>query len=168
MYTPDRFRVDDLDTLHAFMAQNSFGTLVTHENGVPFATHIPVHVDLSSSRVGLLSTHIARANPQWRHISESDVLVIFHGPHAYVSPSWYESELMVPTWNYAAVHAYGRARIVDDAGLHAILEKMVDQYESGRPEPWRMSSLPAEFVEKLRRAIVGIEIEITRRRGSRR
>lgn len=165
MYTPESFRVDDIGKLQSFMAENGFATLVTHHDGSPFASHIPVHIDPAVGPFGTLRTHVARANPQWQHIDEAEVLVVFHGAHAYISPRWYRSELMVPTWNYDAVHAYGRARFVDDAGLHGILEQLVAQYEGGRVTPWTLDSLPADFVQKLRGAIVGIEIEITRLEG---
>lgn len=161
MYTPNHFRIDDLEKLHELMVDNNFATLVTQQDGRPFATHLPFRVDTEDGQFGVLRTHVARANPQWQDIGGDEVLVIFQGAHAYISPTWYASTPMVPTWNYAAVHAYGRARIVDDAALQQILEQTVAQYDPS----WNIDLLPVDFVEKMRRAIVGIEIEITRLEG---
>src|SRR6266487_3531020 len=109
MYMPERFREDDLPTLHALMRDYSFATLVTQHEGVPFASHLPLMLAADEGPYGALFGHMAQANPQWRDFDASqDVLVIFQGPHTYVSPSWYEEDpTNVPTWNYAAVHAYG-------------------------------------------------------------
>ena len=109
---------------------------------------------------------MARGNRQWKHFESGiDSLAIFQGPHAYISPSWYETELSVPTWNYAVVHAYGKARLTDDSGLRAILRDTVQQHEADRDTPWTMDRLPVEFVDKLATAIIGVEIEITRLEG---
>ncbi len=111
MYVPGHFRVDDPETLRAFMRAHAFATLVTVVDGAPFATHVPFLVDDAKGgeeAAGLvLRAHVARANPQWRTLEEQDALVIFSGPHAYVSPAWYGAAESVPTWNYTAVHAYG-------------------------------------------------------------
>lgn len=166
MYIPQTFNESDPEKLQALMRENSFAPLITHADNVPFATHLPFLIDTQSGPHVVLRSHMARANPQWRHFRNGEeALVIFQGPHTYISPSWYESELMVPTWNYAVVHAYGVPRPVDDAGLFDILNGTVGQYEAGREAPWSMDSLPPEFVEKLMKAIVGFEIEITRLEG---
>lgn len=166
MYTPAHFRSDDVAQLHKLMTDNSFATLVTVAEGVPFATHLPVLLDSHRGADGTLRAHVARANPQWQHFANGEeVLVIFQGPHAYISPSSYVDHPAVPTWNYAVVHAYGRPVIVDDDGLRSIIEATVEQYEDTRSEPWRMESLSEEFVAKMMRAIVGFEIEITRLEG---
>ena len=115
MYVPSHFRVDDASELAAFMRENAFATLVSVHDGAPFATHLPVLVDGVGASLAL-SGHVARANPQWTSLDAHDVLVMFTGPHAYVSPSCYENPKSVPTWNYTAVHVYGRAQLVDDRG----------------------------------------------------
>src|SRR5262245_32627214 len=107
MYIPNSFREDDQAELHDLMRQNNFAILVTQHGGAPFATHAPFLLDAERGPHGTLLAHIARANPQWRDFDgQQEALVIFQGPHAYISPSWYEVAPSVPTWNYAAVHAY--------------------------------------------------------------
>ena len=165
MYIPPAFRVEDQETLHAFMQRYSFATLVTVEGGEPFATHLPLLLDAVRGPYGTLRGHVARANPQWRQLATGSPLAIFHGPHAFVSPSWYEAELAVPTWNYTAVHAYGTARLIDDADeLMALVRELTAVYEAPRPEPWLMD-LPEEWLRNLARGIVGFELEITRLEG---
>src|SRR5215467_5979107 len=115
MYIPKHFREDDLNTLHSLMRTYSFATLITQHEGIPFASHLPFILDTERGPYGTLLAHMARPNPQWHDLTgEQEVLVIFQGPHAYISPSWYDVELSVPTWNYATVHAYGHPRIIDD------------------------------------------------------
>jgi len=165
MYIPPAFRVEDLETLHAFMRRYSFATLVTVADGEPFATHLPLLLDAACGPYGTLRGHVARANPQWRQLASGGPLAIFQGPHAYVSPSWYEAELAVPTWNYTAVHAYGAARLIEDADeLLALVRELTAVYEAPRPEPWRMD-LPEDWLRNLARGIVGFELEITRLEG---
>jgi transcriptional regulator len=166
MYTPEHFRVDDRDTLHAFMRQHSFATIVTHDGKTPHATHMPVLLDPDRGENGTLVSHMARANPQWKHCeSGQEVLVVFSGPHAYVSPAWYATSPAVPTWNYTAVHAYGVPRLIIDHDRFAqMLHDLVEFYESGREQRWD-GEMPAEFRDRLMHGIVGIEIEITRLEG---
>src|SRR5579883_1304747 len=124
------------------MRRFSFATLVTVQDGAPFATHVPVLLDADAGEQGALRAHLARANPQWRALAEGqEALVLFQGPHAYVSPAWYETHPSVPTWNYAVVHAYGKPRLLDDAELFALLRASVAEYESGRETPWEFDSL---------------------------
>ncbi len=165
MYTPAHFQIDDRDTLHAFMRQHSFATIVSSDGNVPQATHMPVLLNPTQGPHGCLLSHMARANPQWRHFSDAEVLVIFTGPHAYISPAWYVTEPAVPTWNYTAVHAYGIPRIVTQHDRFAqMLHDLVEFYEAERPNRWH-GTLPAEFRDGLMKGIVGIEIEITRLEG---
>jgi len=169
VYTPDAFREEDVVRLHKLMLDYNFAALVTQQpDGVPVATHLPFIVDTKrgSSGYGTLLCHMARANPQWRSFDvEREVLVIFQGPHAYVSPSWYEEALSVPTWNYAVVHAYGRPRIIEDATeLYTALRRLIQQSEAQFAQPWPFA-LPQDFVQQKMRGIVGIEIEITRLEG---
>src|SRR5258707_15799301 len=138
MYIPKAFREDDSKTLHAFMREYSFATLVTQQEGMPFASHLPFLLDAGQGPYGTLLAHMARANPQWHALdSAQEVLIIFQGPHAYISPSWYEVELSVPTWNYAAVHAYGVPRIIDDkAVLYDLLKALIQAHEAQLEKQW--------------------------------
>lgn len=163
MYSPDAFKMEDKDVLFAFMEQHSFATIVSHDDEAPVATHVPV---LLRRDKGTLVSHIARANPQWKHFAQGkEVLVIFTGPHAYISPAWYASQPAVPTWNYTAVHVYGKPRIVSDQEeFAAMLRELVEYHESSREPRWD-GALPEEYRDGLMRAIVGVEIEITRIEG---
>ncbi|MGB3117194.1 MAG: FMN-binding negative transcriptional regulator [Verrucomicrobiales bacterium] len=166
MYSPESFQVDDPATLAAFLRQHSFATIVTHDGTAPHATHMPVLLEAARGAQGTLVSHMARANPQWRHFANGqEVLVIFTGPHAYVSPAWYVTQPAVPTWNYTAVHVYGIPRPVTDQDRFAqLLHDLVENYETGREGRWQ-GEMPAAFRERLMQGIVGIEIEITRIEG---
>ena len=168
MYIPKAFREEDIGVLHAFMQGNNFAILVTIQDGVPLATHLPLILDRASGSYGTLRGHMARANTQWRTFDETkDVLVIFPGPHAYISPSWYvsEPETSVPTWNYAAIHAYGIPRIVsDEEMLYTLLKDSVDTFEAGFATPWTIQQR-GDFMRKKMRAIIGFELPITRLEG---
>jgi transcriptional regulator len=166
MYIPKAFREDDLNTLHKFMREYSFAILITQHEGVPFATHLPFMLDTRHGPNGTLLAHMARANPQWHDfVSEQEVLVIFQGPHAYVSPSWYEVELSVPTWNYAVVHAYGTPRLIeDDEELYKLLKILIETHEAQFERQWPFQ-LRDDYLQKMMRGIVGFEIEITRLEG---
>src|SRR5579871_1363165 len=166
MYIPAHFREDDPELLHRLIREYSFGTLVTCQNQLPFASHVPFLLDAERGMHGTLRAHLARANPQWQSFEDGkEVLVIFQGPHTYISPSWYTTHPSVPTWNYAVVHAYGVPRLLDDAGLYTLLQEIVLAYEAPRTEPWPFESLTEEYVRQMMRAIVGFEIEITRLEG---
>lgn len=166
MYCPSTFAVTDPSVLHAFIRRHSFATLVTHDGHVPQATHLPVLLRENSPSQVTLVTHVARANPQWKHLENGrEVLVMFAGPHAYVSPAWYATEPAVPTWNYTAVHVYGVPRLVSDpAELSAMLDELIEFYESRRPNRWH-GNLPVDYRQKMMKAIVGIEIAIRRIEG---
>lgn len=166
MYLPKSFEVTDPDKLAEIMRRFSFATLVTSVDGVPFATHLPVLHRPRPGTPGVLAGHVARANPQWQHFAnQTDALAIFSGPHAYVSPSWYATELAVPTWNYIAVHAYGVPRVIEgEAWLIELLDEMVQRYESSRPKPWP-NQLPDDFRRNLIKSIVGFELPIARIEG---
>ena len=167
MYVPASFRIDDLEAMHAFMERHDFALLVSTvlwESGTtPFATHLPLTLDRTRGEYGALLGHIARANPQWRQLEEHpSALVVFRGPHAYVTPTWYEEPLNVPTWNYVAVHARVVARVTHDAArLREILTRLVDAQEASFPDPWSIDRLPEEYVAQSSRGIVGFELEIT-------
>lgn len=167
MYVPLHFSQNHVPTLHGLMAQYGFATLVTTMDGIPFASHLPLLVDSGSGEYGALIGHMARANPQWRGFDAgTEALAIFQGPHAYISPSWYPSQQKVPTWNYAAVHAYGAPRIIEDHDdILAVLTRLVAFYESAMAEPWRIDSQTADFRDTQMRGIVAFEIPITRLEG---
>lgn len=172
MYVPEHFRESDTAKLQCLISEHSFGTLiVAGENGIE-ANHLPfyLNVDVSGS-LGVLECHVARRNPVWQHIAAgSSVLAIFQGPHAYVSPSWYptkaETGRVVPTWNYFAAHAEGRARAVEDADwLRRHLHRLTNRHESNRENPWSVDDAPRDFTNQLVQSIVGIEITIEKLTG---
>ena len=153
MYLPAAFHETELKILHDFIEQHSFGVLVSAAADAPFATHLPLLLDRDSGPQGTLIGHFALANPQSDHGGGQRVLAIFSGPHAYISPRWYEAEHVVPTWNYVAVHVTGILQRIDDAAsLAQIVSRMTDSYERSLPE--RMVS-----------QIVGFRIEIERIEG---
>jgi transcriptional regulator len=148
------------------MRRNSFALLTSNDGAGLVASHLPLLLDAGAEAGshGRLLGHMARANPQWRTI-EGEALAVFSGPHAYVSPSWYEEAGTVPTWNYVAVHAHGTIEVVEERdALIDILRRSVAAYEGPRPEPWRFDE-SAAHVEKMLGAIVGFRIEITRLEG---
>lgn len=166
MYVPAAFREDDPAILAAFMAANSFALLVTGEGGACVASHVPVLHRPGPGQQGVLWLHLARANPQARHLEEGrEVLVVFQGPHAYVSPTWYATAPAVPTWNYTAVHAYGVPEVVRDKDrVVAMLEATVAAYEVGREGAWD-GKLPEAYRDRMIEGITGVEIRITRLEG---
>ncbi len=166
MYIPAQFAKTDLPLLHEFIRAHSFATLVTQNNGIPFASHLHVALDDSVGEYGALIGHMARNNAQWQDLVEGkEVLAIFHGPHAYVSPAWYEPNPMaVPTWNYAAVHACGKARILTEKELIEVLHRQTDENEQGNDHPWQLELTPA-MRERMLGAIGGFEIVLERIEG---
>jgi transcriptional regulator len=164
VYIPAAFAETDTAKLHELIRRYSFGVLTSHGGGGLIASHLPLLLDTDAGPHGHLLGHMARANPQWRDV-RGEVLAIFSGPHAYVSPSWYEEGGTVPTWNYVAVHAYGTFHLVEDRdSLLGILRRSVLIYESPRPEPWTFDE-SAPHVETMLKAIIGFRIEITRLEG---
>jgi transcriptional regulator len=165
MYVPTTFAETDVAKLHEFIEQNSFGILVTLEAGEPFASHLPFLLDWNVGPHGTLIGHMARANPQWSAAEGQEVLAIFSGPHVYVTPTWYDAVEVVPTWNYIAVHVYGRLTLIQDPpALLDIVRSTVQLYEATFPKPWELDA-PVDFVEKLLRQIIGFRIEISRIEG---
>ena len=158
MYVPQAFSSQDLATLDRLAAYDAFATLVSQIGGAPFVSHLPVLYQRAEGRVSL-SGHWARANPQWRQIEGQRVLLILHGPHAYISPRWYlEPEKNVPTWNYAVAHIYGRVRVIQQvAELERIVTALAARYEAGAPAPWRFESTGEAGRARLE-AIVGFEL----------
>lgn len=168
MYTPDAFRVAEPAKLTAFMQAHSFATVITHDGTSSFASHLPVlwRPEPGEPLRGTLSTHLARANPQVRHFEEGrEVLVIFQGPHAYVSPAWYATAPAVPTWNFTAVHAYGVPRVIAEHDrLVALLREMVAWYDPPEAGRWN-GELPDDFRDRMIGGLVGLEIAVTRIEG---
>ena len=160
MYSPPYNRVEDRRELADFMRANSFAVLVTATDGAPMASHLPVTV--TDGEQGLvIHSHMAKPNPQWQDFFEDEVLVVFAGPHAYVSPRWYEAKERVPTWNYAAVHAYGQVRVKTDAAAkHASQRRLVGELD---PE-WlpKFDALRPEYVAQMLEGIVTFDIAVTR------
>ncbi|GMV99448.1 MAG: putative transcriptional regulator [Candidatus Hydrogenedentota bacterium] len=166
MYVPQSYAMTASGVLEAFVVKHSFATMVSIVDGAPFATHIPVLFEPRDGAHGILHGHMARANPHWKAFEGAqESLVIFHGPHGYISPRWYAASLAVPTWNYAVVHMYGKPQVIDDATLlEALIDRTVRQYESGFTNSWD-GELPREFKDKLMKAIVGFTMDITRVEG---
>lgn len=159
MHIPSFFQVKDMEEIKAFIQSHSFATVVTTMDGKPIATHIPVSfLQIEDSFV--ISGHMAIGNPQWKTFEENEqVLVIFQGPHAYISSSWYEKEA-VPTWNYQAVHVYGKAKLLEKSELVKELTTMPETYESHREQPVLWQTLSDELLEKQMKGIVGFKIII--------
>lgn len=170
MYIPRSYAEPDADVLRAFIAAHPFAALITEAGGL-YATHLPLVLRADEGELGVLEGHVARANPHHARIPElAEALVIFSGPHAHVTPTWYPSKLddgrVVPTWNYVAVHAFGRVRFRDDAEfLLAHLARLSDRHEQARGSEWTTDDPPSEYVAQQLRAIVGVEIRITRLEG---
>lgn len=164
MYVPAAFAETDTARLHEFMERHSFAVLTSYGGDGLVASHLPLLFDAEPGPHGQLLGHMARANPQWRQV-EGEVMAIFAGPHAYVSPSWYEEGGTVPTWNYVAVHAYGTFHVVENReDILAILRRSVLTYEGPKSLPWVFDE-SASHVETMLKAIVGFRIEITRLEG---
>jgi transcriptional regulator len=143
-----------------FIQKNAFATLYSQVDGRPWATHLPVFLEKKSDGKFVLHGHLAKANSQWKKLAQAEeVLVVFQGPHAYISSSWYTHE-NVPTWNYLAVHVYGMARLIEGEGLLHHLKSLVDQYETGRPNRVQVETMTPSYLEGQIRALVGFEIEI--------
>ncbi len=165
MYVPDHFAENDSAKLYDAMERYSFATLISQTANGLEASHLPLLLDRANGAHGTLVGHMARANLQWQSAAGQEVLAIFSGPHAYISPQWYEATQVVPTWNYVAIHAYGRLELIDDeAEVLQLLDRTVQTFEAPQPRPWRMNE-PAEFVERLAKQIVAFRIPITRLEG---
>lgn len=167
MYTPKHFSASSEEALLDLIRAYPFATLVTPANSGLEVNHLPLYVDDQ----GVLSGHLARANPLWQAVqAEQSVMAVFHGPHAYVTPSWYPSKaqtgMVVPTWNYVVAHVRGTLRVIEDAHwLRAHLAALTAQQEAAFEQPWQLEDAPAGFIDKLMQAVVGIEIEITQLTG---
>ena len=171
MYVPSHFAETRIEVLHELVRAHPLGALVVLASDGLDANHIPFEIDPHPAPFGTLRGHVARANPVWRDFSpQVNALAIFQGPHAYISPAWYatkkEHGKVVPTWNYVVVHAQGPLRVIDDrAWLRQFVEKLTNRYEAPRSDPWHVTDAPADFIDTMVGAIVGIEIPIARLTG---
>jgi transcriptional regulator len=167
MYLPKLFEETDGAQLREFIRLHPLATLVRNDASGLCADHIPMLVEPAADGTTLLRGHVARANPLWRNLAGgASVLAIFQDAGGYITPSWYatkaETGKVVPTWNYVAVHARGTARAVDDAGwLEAFLTRLTAANESARPQPWKLTDAPADYIATQLRAIVGIEVQVS-------
>lgn len=160
MYIPKFYKVTDSDEILEFIQMNSFGTLVTTRKGRPIATHLPMQITKEGAD-SFITGHMAYGNPQWRTLEAAeDVLIMFQGPHAYISSSWYEQE-NVPTWNYQAVHVYGSAHILSEEELKQDLANLLHKYEHHREHPVLWDTLSPSLLEKELKGIVGFKIRVT-------
>lgn len=171
MYVPSSYAQKDLTVLHDFIEKHGFATLVSHgqsgeTQSAPIATHLPLLIDRNAGNQGELLGHVARANPQAKLSEGTQVLAIFQGPHAYISPRWYQVADAVPTWNYLAVHVYGTLKKVDEAQQLRDLETTVNAYEASQENPWSVAEASHEYIQKLAAAILSFRIEIQRIEGA--
>ena len=171
MYLPPSFAETRAEVLRDLIHTHPLATLVALSSDGLVANHLPLQLDSADGTPGLLRGHIARANPLWRNYQAgTDALAIFHGPQAYVSPSWYPSKVatgaVVPTWNYVVVHAHGPLRFIDDpVWLQAHVTALTAQHEGSRPTPWQVSDAPPPYLANMLQAIVGFELPVTRIEG---
>jgi transcriptional regulator len=166
LYRPEHFTVDDRAAIAHLVHDYPFATLMTPATPEPFVSHLPLLFVPEGGPDGTLIGHFARANPHWRHVRDVVSLAIFHGPHAYVSPSWYgQPERMVPTWNYATVHMHGTLEIITDAAeTRSVLDALIQRFEGGREVPWTLR-MPERERDAMVAAIVGFRIPVTRLEG---
>jgi len=171
MYVPEAFKEDRLAVLHDAIRRHSFATLVTSVGDEPEASHVPMFLESEVGPFGTLFGHLARANPHWRQAQAGGrALAIFLGPHAYVSPTWYETKRttgeVVPTWNYLAVHARGTITFYDDpAELRAHVRKLTDMHEAARAERWTVDEAPEAYIDRMLRGIIGFRLAIATLEG---
>ncbi len=160
MYIPRRYEEKDLETIHAFIRENSFAILISVKDGMPMGTPIPLLLEKDGDGRDILMGHISRGNEQKLTLTEgAKVLAIFPGPHAYISPRWY-TQMKVPTWNYVSVHVYGTVAIVEGEALRAALSRLMNNYEHGMPRPVQMEEIPEKELNADMRGIVGFQILI--------
>jgi transcriptional regulator len=162
MYIPKHFNIDNAKEMYEFIEKNSFAILFSQHNGEPYATHLPL---LLNKEEGFLYGHFARPNEQWKDIANQEVLVIFQGPHCYISPSWYETNLAVPTWNYAAIHVYGQLVIAqDEQEVFEALSDMVKKYE--KPDSsYQLENVDESYIKGMSKGIVGFKINMNKIEG---
>ncbi|WP_420322979.1 FMN-binding negative transcriptional regulator [Flagellimonas sp.] len=160
MHIPHYYKNENVDEVKTFLKENSFGILINQVDGKPWATHIPLELDKDGNGKDVLEGHISKANPQWKAFEKSgEVLCIFNGPHAYISSSWYEEE-EVPTWDYIAVHVYGKLKVLNEEETMVSLHKLVDKYEKDSKNPVSLHDLSPKTLRQVK-GVVGFRIMIT-------
>ena len=166
MYIPKLNLVTDRDEIVSFMKRFSFATIITAKNNLPTATHLPFVVTIKEDNI-ILTSHFAKANEHWKDIESNKVLVIFSGPHAYISPENYDKEQNVPTWNYISVHACGQGRLITETDrTFEVLESTIDNYDTSYRQQW--DNLPGEYKLKMSKAIVAFDIAVTDLQGKKK
>ncbi|MEG0385304.1 FMN-binding negative transcriptional regulator [Solibacillus cecembensis] len=162
MFIPAHFNITDKALAYDIMKEHSFATLISQHDGLPFATHLPLILNEDNS---YLYGHFARPNPQWKDIKDQVVLAIFHGPHCYISPSWYETNKAVPTWNYVTVHVYGEVELLEDEQeLMNSMHDMVAKYETP-DSSYSLQDVDAEFLSNMNKGVQGFKIKINKVEG---
>jgi transcriptional regulator len=162
MYIPPYFKITDDSVAHDIIKEHGFATLFSQHNGMPFATHLPLLLNKEKTH---LYGHFARPNPQWKEIESQTVLAIFHGPHCYVSPSWYETDKAVPTWNYVTVHVYGEIELVEDEGeVMESLQELVMKYEAP-DSSYKLEDLDSKYLAGMSKGIQAFKLNITKIEG---
>jgi transcriptional regulator len=165
MYLPKFYEVNDRSKLFDFMKNNSFGILFSHTGDEPMASHLPFVINEEGGEQGLIIGHMAKANDQWRYADGQQVMVVFSGPHTYVSPTWYQEDETVPTWDYVAVHATGIFKAYEDrTELEEAVVRLTDQHEASQPKPWELEP-NTEYADQMFKRIVAFQIEITSIQG---
>ena len=166
MYVPKLYRNSNFPEIENFLRSHSFATLASMHEQKPWATHIPLELEVNQAGEKVLWGHLSKANPQWKSFDENEtVMAVFLGPHTYISSSWYD-HVNVPTWNYIAVHVYGKVRIVEGEELHESLRRLVNKYEVIAHSPVSVDTMPEEFVRKEVKGIVGLEISMDKIEGN--
>ena len=165
MYIPLYFKINETTELHRIISENPFGILVTAGKMLD-ANHIPFLFNATQGEMGVLTSHVARANPIWKDMANTDVLVIFRGAENYISPNWYpskhETHRQIPTWNYEVVHAHGKLTVHEDENfIRSHVEHLTKTHEANEPKPWKMSDAPKDYMDIMLKAIVGIQITLT-------
>jgi transcriptional regulator len=165
MYLPKYYEVNDRTKLFDFMKSNSFAILFSHTGEEPMASHLPFIIDETGEEKGLILGHMAKANRQWRYADGQQVMVVFHGPHTYVSPTWYQEEDAVPTWNYTAVHATGTFKATEEpAVMEDMVARLTAQHEASQPQPWQMD-FSTDYASQMMKRVVAFQIGITSIQG---
>ncbi|WP_318309046.1 FMN-binding negative transcriptional regulator [Flagellimonas crocea] len=160
MYIPPHYNNDDIEEIKNFLKNNSFGILINIVNGKPWGTHIPLELETDEFGKDILTGHIAKANPQWKHFTDkAEVLCIFNGPHAYVSSSWYKKE-EVPTWNYIAVHVYGTLKVLTEEETMASMHRLVNKYEKQSKKPISLDQMSEKTLRQVK-GVVGFTVQVS-------
>jgi transcriptional regulator len=159
MYIPKHFKIDDEEVIYDFIEKYGFATLFSQHKGEPYATHLPLMLNKIENA---LYGHFARPNEQWKDAENQQVLAVFHGPHCYISPTWYETTKAVPTWNYVSIHLYGEMEIIEDSKVvYDTLNDLVNKYESP-DSPYKLNDVETSFIEGMSKGIVAFRIKIAK------